>query len=114
MFLDFIISPALHLFSLIFPLSPVFLKLHFHKLLIESELKYIKLLIPQVNLNHLNGLYFVLLIIRIYFTCLVWKTTLTSYSKNTFWALLFLSASLIHRPPTKSRQNLLQFVIFSL
>lgn len=99
MLLDFVIFPALDLFSLIFPPSPIFLKLDFHKLLInESELKYIQLLIPQVNLNHLNGLYFILLLIRIYFACLVWKTTLTSYSKNTFRALFFLSASLVHHP----------------
>lgn len=99
MLLDFLIFPALDLLNLIFPLSPIFLKLHFHKLRInESELKYIKLLIPQVNLNHLNGLYFILLLIRIYFTCLVWKTTLTSYSKNLFRASFFLLASLFHQP----------------
>lgn len=47
MSLDFLVFPALDLFSLIFLLSPVFLKLCFQKLLInESELKCIQFLIP--------------------------------------------------------------------
>lgn len=80
----FLVFPALHLFSLIFLVSPVFLELRFQKLLInEFELKYIQLLIPQEDLNHLNGLYFIKLVNRIYCTSLMWTTTLTSYSKNT-------------------------------
>lgn len=82
MSLDFVVFPALDLLSLIFLLSPVFLKLCFHKLLInEYELKCIQLLIPQVN--HLNGLYFIYLIKWIFCTFLICKTTLTSYSKKT-------------------------------
>lgn len=60
MSLDFVVFPALDLFRLIFLLPPVFLKICFQKLLInESELKCIHLLIPQVDLNNLNALYFI-------------------------------------------------------
>lgn len=96
MLLDFVTFPDFDLFSLIFPSGPVFLKLPFHKLCIsESVLKYTQVLIPQVHLCYLNGLYCI--IIRIYFTCLVWKITLISYSKNTPRALFFLSAPLINK-----------------
>lgn len=110
MLLDFVIFHLLICLALFFP-SLIFLKLHFHRLrIIKSELKYIQLLIPQVNLNYLNGLYFILGFILLVLCgrppwLVILKTHLGHYS---FYQHLSFTT------PTKSRQNLLQSVIFFL